>query len=107
MTWELVVALVSMASALCAIVFGIRSNGRADDETLRKDAMVLARIEEKLDSVNRCVEEMRVEIRAHSTQIADLTTRIARNEENIVNVRKRIERIEGRHLNENGLEELH
>ena len=98
MTWELVVALVSMVAAMCSIAFGARNNSRADDEILRKNVMVLARIEEKLDSVNRGVEELRVELRAHGGQIADLNTRLARNEENITNIRKRVDKIEGRHV---------
>ena len=93
MTWELVVVLVSMAAAVCGIVFSARSNERADNEMMKKDAMCLARIEEKLDGVNRGIEEIRVEVRTHGNQIADLTSRIARCDESIKNAHKRIDRI--------------
>ena len=31
MTWELLIALVSMVAAVCSIIFGVRSNSRAAD----------------------------------------------------------------------------
>ena len=94
MTWELLAALITMIAAACGIVFGARSNSRAADELVRKDAMALARIEEKLDSVSRCVNEMHIEVRTHGGQIADLTTRIARNEESIRSAHKRIDKLD-------------
>ena len=71
MTWELLIACVGLAGAVCAIVFGVINNRRADDRSTKDDATRLARIDCKLDNVNTGVQDMRVEVRTHGNQIAD------------------------------------
>ena len=95
MTWELVVVIISAAAAVCGIVFGARNNRRANDEQLREDAMSLARIEGKLDSANRGIDDMRVEVRTHGGQLSDLATRVARCEEIGKSAHSRIDKLDG------------
>ena len=94
MTWELLIACVGLAGAVCAIVFGVINNRRADDTSTKDDATRLARIECKLDNVNTGVQDMRVEVRTHGNQIADLAGRIANCEESIRIAHQRIDTIE-------------
>lgn len=94
MTWELAVAVLSVVGCVCGILFGIKNSRRADDKQLRDDAMSLARIEGKLDSANRGIEDMRVEVRTHGNQIAELGTRITRCEESCKSAHHRIDTIE-------------
>ena len=94
MSWELAVTLLSAIGCACGIYYGIKNSRRADDRQLRDDAMSLARIEGKLDSVNRGIEDMRVEIRTHGNQIADLTTRMVRCEESCKTTHRRIDELE-------------
>lgn len=94
MTWELAVAILSVAGCACGIVFGVKNSRRADDQQLRNDAMSLARIEGKLDSANRGIEDMRVEVRTHGNQIAELGTRITRCEESCKSAHHRIDTAE-------------
>ena len=85
MTWELAAALLSVAGCVCAILFGARNSRRADDKQLRDDT---------LDSANRGIEDMRVEVRTHGNQIAELGTRITRCEESCKSAHHRIDTIE-------------
>lgn len=94
MNWELAVTLLSALGCACGIFYGVKNSRRADDQQLRSDAMSLARIEGKLDSANRGIEDMRVEIRTHGNQIADLTTRMVRCEESCKSAHRRIDEIE-------------
>ena len=94
MTWELAAALLSVVGCVCGILFGIKNSRRADDRQLRDDTLSLARIEGKLDSANRGIEDMRVEVRTHGNQIADLTTRMVRCEESCKNAQRRIDELE-------------
>ena len=94
MTWELLIACVGLAGAVCAIVFGVINNRRAGDTSTKDDATRLARIECKLDSINSGVQDMRVDMRTHGKQIADHESRIAKCEESIKIAHKRIDTIE-------------
>lgn len=94
MTWELAVAVLSVVGCVCGILFGIKNSRRADDKQLRDDTLSLARIEGKLDSANRGIEDMRVEVRTHGNQIAELGTRITRCEESCKSAHHRIDTIE-------------
>jgi len=94
MSWELMVSILSAVGCFCGIFYGIRNSRRADDRQLRDDAMSLARIEGKLDSANRGIEDMRVEVRTHGNQIADLSTRMARCEESCKSAHHRIDTLE-------------
>ena len=94
MSWELLIACVGLVGAVCAIVFGLINNRRAGDTHTRDDATRLARIEGKLDSANRGIEDMRVDMRVHGTQIADHAVRIAKCEESIKSAHKRIDKVE-------------
>lgn len=95
MTWELVVALAGVVSGIYAVVSGIRNSRRADDKQTREDALSLARIEGKLDSANRGIEDMRVEVRTHGGQIAELSTRITRCEESVKSAHHRLDEVKG------------
>ncbi len=92
MTWELIAGLIGAVSGVCAIVFGALNSRRADTRQTREDALSLARIEGKLDSANRGIEDMRVEVRTHGNQIAELGTRITRCEESCKSAHHRIDR---------------
>lgn len=95
MTWELAVALVGVVSGIYGIISGARSSRRADEKQTRDDALSLARIEGKLDSVGRGIEEMRVEVRTHGSQIAELSTRITRCEESVKSAHHRLDEVKG------------
>ena len=97
MTWELIVGLTGVVSGICAVVFGALNSRRADVERTKEDALSLARIEGKLDSANRGIEDMRVEVRTHGGQIAELSTRVTRCEESVKSAHHRMDeiRIEG------------
>lgn len=95
MTWELMVALVGVVSGIYGILSGMRGSRRADERQTRDDALLLARIEGKLDSANRGIEEMRVEVRTHGSQIAELSTRITRCEESTKSAHHRLDEIKG------------
>lgn len=94
MSWEQVVTLIGIAGTLCAIIFGVAAYRRNGAHDSREDATRLARIEGKLDSANRGIEDMRVDMRAHGSQIADHAIRIAKCEESIKNAHHRIDKIE-------------
>lgn len=94
MSWELAVSILSALGCALGIFFAFKNSRRDDDRQLRDDAMSLARIEGKLDSANRGIEDMRVEIRTHGNQIADLTTRMVRCEESCKNAHRRIDELE-------------
>lgn len=96
MTGEQIAGLVSLVGGICGVWFGIRSGRRADDQKTREDALSLARIEGKLDSVKNGVEEMRVDVRAHGGQLAELSTRVTRCEESVKSAHHRIDRSGGR-----------
>ncbi len=95
MTWELMIAVVGVVSGVYGVVSGIRSSRRADDRQTRDDALSLARIEGKLDSANRGIEDMRVEVRTHGGQIAELSTRITRCEESVKSAHHRLDEVKG------------
>lgn len=95
MTWELMVALVGVVSGLYAVLSGMRSSRRADNRQTKEDALSLARIEGKLDSANRGIEDMRVEVRTHGGQIAELSTRITRCEESVKSAHHRLDEVKG------------
>lgn len=94
MTWDQIAVLVGMMASICAIAFGALNIARAGKKDAHDDALSLARIEGKLDSANRGIEDMRVEVRTHGNQIADLTTRLARCEESCKSAHHRIDKIE-------------
>ena len=94
MSWELAVSVLSALGCALGIFFAVKNSRRADDRQLRDDAMSLARIEGKLDSANRGIEDMRVEVRTHGNQIDDLTTRMVRCEESCKNAHRRIDELE-------------
>ena len=94
MSWELAVSGLSAPGCAPGIFFAVKNSRRADDRQLRDDAMSLARIEGKLDSANRGIEDMRVEVRTHGNQIADLTTRMVRCEESCKNAQRPIAELE-------------
>ena len=93
MTWELLMGLVGVVSGICAVIFGAISSRRADVNQTREDVLRLARIEGKLDSANRGIEDMRVEVRTHGGQIAELSTRITRCEESVKSAHHRMDEI--------------
>lgn len=93
MTWELVVGLVGVVSGVCAVVFGFLGSRRADVTQTREDVLRLARIEGKLDSANRGIEDMRVEVRSHGGQLAELSTRITRCEESVKSAHHRLDEV--------------
>ena len=95
MTWELAVALVGVVSGIYGIASGMKNSRRAEERQTREDALSLARIEGKLDSVGRGIEEMRVEVRTHGSQIAELSTRITRCEESVKSAHHRLDEIKG------------
>ncbi len=95
MTWELMVALVGVVSGIYGVISAMRSSRRDDDRQTRSDALLLARIEGKLDSANRGIEDMRVEVRTHGSQIAELSTRITRCEESTKSAHHRLDEIKG------------
>ena len=94
MTWDQIVVLVGMLASLCAIAFGVMNAVRAGKKDTHEDALSLARIEGKLDSANRGIEDMRVEVRTHGNQIADHATRLARCEESCKSAHHRIDKLE-------------
>ncbi len=94
MSWELAVSALSALGCALGIFFAFKNSRRDDNRQLRDDAMSLARIEGKLDSANRGIEDMRVEIRTHGNQIADLTTRMVRCEESCKNAHRRIDELD-------------
>lgn len=96
MTWEQITALVSLIGGVCGILFGARNIRRADESKTREDALSLARIEGKLDSVSRGIEDMRVEVRTHGGQIAELSTRVTRCEESVKSAHHRLDRSGGK-----------
>lgn len=96
MSWEQIAALVSLAGGVCGILFGVRNSRRADDQKTREDALSLARIEGKLDSVKCGIEDMRVEMRTHGGQIAELSTRVTRCEESVKSAHHRLDRSGGK-----------
>ena len=96
MTWEQIMGLVSIVGGVCGVLFGMRSSRRADDQKTREDALSLARIEGKLDSVSRGIEDMRVEVRTHGGQIAELSTRVTRCEESVKSAHPRLDRSGGK-----------
>ena len=93
MSWELIVGLTGVVSGICAVVFGALNSRRADAERTKQDVLSLARIEGKLDSANRGIEDMRVEVRTHGGQIAELSTRITRCEESVKSAHHRMDEI--------------
>jgi len=93
MTWELLMGLVGVVSGVCAVAFGALSSRRADASQTREEALRLARIEGKLDSVSRGIEDMRVEVRTHGGQIAELSTRITRCEESVKSAHHRLDEV--------------
>ena len=92
--WELILSILSAAGCFCGIFFGLKNSRRDDARQLKDDALSLARIEGKLDSANRGIEDMRVEVRTHGNQIADLSTRVARCEESCKSAHHRIDTLE-------------
>lgn len=96
MTWEQILSLVSLVGGVCGVLFGVKSSRRAEDQKTREDALSFARIEGKLDSVKCGVEDMRVEMRAHGGQIADLSTRVTRCEESVKSAHHRLDRSGGK-----------
>lgn len=95
MTWEQLITIISVAGTLCAIVFGGISAKRASTKDTRAEALNTARIEEKLDTANHGIEDVRIEIRAQAKQLSDHATRIARCEESCKSAHHRIDRLEG------------
>lgn len=94
MTWEQLIAVVGLVGAVCAIIFGVVNVRRASDSMTRDDATRLARIEGKLDSANRGIEDMRVDMRSHGNQIADHAVRIAKCEESVKSAQRRLDNLE-------------
>lgn len=95
MTWEQIVTMISVAGTLCAIIFSGLSAKRTSAKDTRAEAMSTARIEEKLDTANHGIEDVRIEMRAQGKQLSDHATRIARCEESCKSAHHRIDRLEG------------
>lgn len=100
MSWDKIVALAGLIGSVCAIVFGFRKDNRASEQQVREDTMSLARIEGKMDSANRGIEDMRVEMRSQGKRIDELNERTIRNEDSCKSAHHRIDTIERRLNNE-------
>lgn len=100
MSWELFVVIVSLAASAFAIYFGLKKERRATDQQVREDSLSLARIEGKMDSANRGIEDMRVEMRSQGKRIDELNERTIRNEDSCKSAHHRIDAIERRVNNE-------
>lgn len=96
MTWELLVAVVGLVTGVAGMIYAARRDSRASRDQTREDAMSLARIEGKLDSANRGIEDMRVEVRTHGNQISELRTQITRCEDSVKSAHHRIDSMERR-----------
>lgn len=94
MTWADAVAVVSVIGAIVAMVFAFVNNRRASDRQTRDDAGRLARIEGKLDGANRGIDDIRVEVRTHGTQISTINASIARLDETTKHAHRRIDALE-------------
>lgn len=94
MSYQDIVSLISLSGVIVAIIFTFRNNRRSEDQQTREDAGRLARIEGKLDSANRGIDDVRVEVRLHGSQLAELGTRVTRVEESVKSAHRRIDGIE-------------
>ena len=94
MSYQDIVTLVSLVGAIVAMFFAFRNSRRSDDQQTREEAGRLARIEGKLDSANRGIDDVRVEVRSHSAQLIDINTRMTRCEESAKSAHKRIDTLE-------------
>lgn len=94
MSYQDIVTLVSLVGAIVAMFFAFRNSRRSDDKETREEAGRLARIEGKLDSANRGIDDVRVEVRSHSAQLIDINTRMTRCEESTKSAHKRIDTLE-------------
>lgn len=94
MNYQDIVTLVSVIGAIVAMYFAFRNSRRSDDQQTREDAGRLARMEGKLDSANRGIDDVRVEVRLHGSQLSELGTRVTRVEESTKSAHKRLDTLE-------------
>lgn len=91
MTWEVCLALISAIAAVCGIMFGYKNSHRADEQQVKQDALALARVESKIDTINHGLDDMRIEIRSQRSQIDDINVRLIRVEERCDSICKKNE----------------
>ncbi len=83
MSWELALAIIGGVVGLSGLYYNSVNRKRTQEQDVRKEeevkrenAVALARIEGKVDTINRGFEDMRVETRVHNERLAKLEQRI-------------------------------
>lgn len=87
---------VGLVGTLCAIFFGVKGNRRSDNEAIKKDAVALARIEDKLDTMKSGIDDIRFELRSHRERLNDIDVRLVRVEEATKSAHKRLDTMENK-----------
>lgn len=88
-----VALLISVISVSFAIYTGLSSKKRNDMSDIRKDASETATINVKLDTINRGVDDIKIEQKTISKDIKDLSDRVLVVEQSTKSAHHRIDGI--------------
>lgn len=86
-----VALLISVISVSFAIYFGLSNKKRSDVSDIRKDASETATINVKLDTINRGVDDIKIEQKTISKDIKELSDRVLVVEQSTKSAHHRID----------------
>jgi septal ring factor EnvC (AmiA/AmiB activator) len=87
---------ISILCGLVGLLIGILTFSRNRDRDVKTEASKSAVIETKLDSINRGVETIQIDMKANEKRLTELSERVIRVEESSKQAHKRIDYIENK-----------
>jgi len=85
--------LLPTVAAIIGMYFALRNGKRTDRQDAATEAKMDARIETKLDSVQRGVESIQLDFKAQQRQLNDISDRLTRTEEMTKSAHRRIDEL--------------
>lgn len=98
---QVVIPILSIICVILTFIIGFLTFNRNRDKDVRSDASENAVIRTKLDSIGQGVDSIRIDIRANEKRVTELSEHVIRIDESNKALHKRIDRLEGRVI-ENG-----
>jgi septal ring factor EnvC (AmiA/AmiB activator) len=87
---------ISILCGLVGLLIGILTFSRNRDRDVKDEASKSAVIETKLDSINRGVETIQIDMKANEKRLSELSERVIRVEESSKQAHKRIDSLENK-----------
>lgn len=88
-----IISIVSLVSAVCAIVFGCKNNRHTDIKDVEARVADSTRLEVKIDNILTNMDDIKGEIKGQRTDISNILIRLAEVESSSKQAHKRIDEI--------------